>query len=94
MSISASRMAIIALGVFTLLPAARAVSAQEIADLGACQQAVKDTLASRDQNPQIGEKAEAEFNDLIKQAQELCEQHNFKEASARLNVARGMVASD
>lgn len=94
MSISASRMAIIALGVFTLLPAATAVSAQEIADLGACQQAVKDALASRDQNPQIGEKSQAIFNELVKQAQELCDQQKFKEAGAHLNVARGMVASD
>jgi len=94
MSNSASRLAIIALGVFTLLPAAKAVSAQEIADLGACQQAVKDALTARDQNPKIGDKSEAIFNDLVKQAQEFCDQQKFKEASAHLNVARGMVASD
>lgn len=94
MSIPASRLAFAAFGVLALMTVTQVASAQEIADIGACNQAVKDAMEAKAQNPAIGDSAEQMFNSLVAEARKLCDEGKFAEARQHLSAAKGMVASE
>ena len=59
-----------------------------------CLQNIKDAEEARRINPVIGDKATKVFDQLIAEAQKLCETQQFAEADKLVNNAKGMVASE
>jgi len=94
MSLSSAKKTVAVLGFLSFVPFATAVSAQEIATLPVCEQAIADTLKTRDENPVVGETAELMFNQLVERARTECADGNFRDAGATLNQARTVVAAE
>ncbi|MEQ8807264.1 MAG: hypothetical protein RLO05_04065 [Rhodospirillales bacterium] len=94
MSLSSAKKTVVVLGFLSFVPFATAVSAQEIATLPVCEQAIADTLKTRDENPVVGEAAELMFNQLVERARTECANGNFRDAGATLNQARTVVAAE
>lgn len=59
-----------------------------------CLQNIKDAQEARNINPVIGEKATKAFEQLIAEAQKLCETQKFADADKLIVTAKGMVASE
>ncbi|PIW27001.1 MAG: hypothetical protein COW30_12165 [Rhodospirillales bacterium CG15_BIG_FIL_POST_REV_8_21_14_020_66_15] len=94
MSLSSVKKTAAFVGFMSLAPFATAVSAQEIASLPACEQAITDTLKTKDENPAVAEQTEAVFDQLIEQARNECAANSFHDAAATLNQARSLVAAE
>lgn len=59
-----------------------------------CLQNIKDAEEARRINPVIGDKATVVFEQMIVEAQKLCETQQFAAADKVVTSAKGMVASE
>lgn len=59
-----------------------------------CMQAINDVKAQRQTEPDIGPKAAIKFDEVVKEAEQLCAKKDFAAAGEALTLARGMIASE
>jgi len=89
---SVSRLAVAVFSALALLTMADGATANVIADKPACLQAVADTAATRDKNPKVDEASKTMFDQLTKQAADLCEQAKYDEANAHIGIALSLLS--
>ncbi len=68
--------------------------AADIENAKQCVNGVEDTKEAIEENPAIGDKAEAILMEVMELAQQRCDEKNFSAAQELLELARGMVASE
>ncbi len=59
-----------------------------------CLDVIADTKEAIEENPAIGDKSEKILLEVMKLAQQRCDEKNFSAAQELLDLARGMVASE
>ncbi|MCK5778993.1 MAG: hypothetical protein KAH11_09385 [Rhodospirillales bacterium] len=65
-----------------------------LANEQSCMQAITDVKAQRESEPDIGPKAAIKFDEVVKEAEQLCAKKDFAAAGEALTLARGMIASE
>lgn len=86
--------ALLAVSCLVIATSAGAQSYTEPTNTNNCMQAVSDTRQAKEENPALGEKSQAVFDQIVELAVKRCQDKEFQHAGELLNIARGMVASE